>query len=69
VERSYDFSPLDGPISAAESAARRKALLGGRSLIAELGLTRGMLLLGMVLVVWPMLLLSVGVVSRRRSAG
>lgn len=62
MERTYDFSPLDGPMTAAESAARRKALLGGRSLISELGLTRGMLLLGMVLFVWPMLLLSVGVV-------
>ena len=62
MERSYDFSPLDGPMSAAESAGRRKSLLGGRWLIAELGLTRGILMLGMVLVVWPMLLLSVGVV-------
>jgi hypothetical protein len=62
VERTYDFSPLDGPMPAAESTARRKALLGGRSLIAELGLTRGALLLGLVLFVWPMLLLAVGTV-------
>ena len=62
MDRTYDFSPLDGPISAAESAARRKELLGGRSLIAELGLTRGALLLGMVLFVWPLLVLSVGTV-------
>lgn len=59
MDRTYDFSPLDGPMTAAESAARRRALLGGRSLLRELGLTRGMLLFGMAVFVWPVLLLSV----------
>lgn len=62
MDRAYDFSPLDIPITSAEAAARRKVLLGGRSLLAELGLTRGLLLIGMVLLVWPLLLVSVGVV-------
>jgi hypothetical protein len=63
VERRIDFSPLDAPIRAAESAARRRSLLAGRSIFAELTVTRGMLLLGMVLLVWPLVLVSAGVVA------
>ena len=62
MDRSYDFSPLDDGMTAAESVARRRAILGGRSVFAELGLTRGLLLLAMVVLVWPLLLASVGVV-------
>jgi hypothetical protein len=63
VDRSYDFDPLDAPMSGAEAAARRRSLLAGRSVLSELSIVRGMLLLGMVLLVWPMLLLSVGTVT------
>jgi hypothetical protein len=61
VDRAYDFSPLDAPMTAAESAVRRRVLLAGRSPISELGLLRGLLLLGMVVIAWPALLMIVGV--------
>jgi hypothetical protein len=62
VDRTYDFSPLDDPIPPGESAPRRRALLGGRSVFAELSLTRGLLLLGMAFLVWPTLALVGGTV-------
>lgn len=57
MDRSYDFSPLDAPMPPGESVARRRAMLAGRSPWTELTLTRGLLLMGMVLLVWPTVLL------------
>jgi hypothetical protein len=62
VARTYDFSPLDDPIPPGESAPRRRAMLDGRSVFAELSLTRGLLLIGMVFLVWPTLALFGGTI-------
>lgn len=43
MDRACDFTPLDAPISSAESAARRRMILGGRSLFADLSFVRTLL--------------------------
>ncbi|WP_395638698.1 hypothetical protein [Pseudolysinimonas sp.] len=57
MDRAYDFTPLDAPLSSTESAARRRAILAGRSLIADLSFVRTLLLVGVAIFAWPAVLI------------
>jgi hypothetical protein len=60
VDRSYDFSPLDDPIPPGESLSRRREMLGGGRW-GEMSMLRLGLLLMMLFIVWPGVLVVVGV--------
>lgn len=61
MQPGYDFSLLDAPMSGPEAAARRREILGGRSILRDMSVLRGTLLAIMVLLGWPLIAVTVGV--------